>query len=661
MNDPPQALSAQQHYEIAKALHRQGMLAEAESHYRAVLQAEPGHFEAMEWLGALCAQTGRLEEAESHYRAILRAEPGHFDAMEWLGALCVQSKRFDEAINWLREAVARNSGSARLRSNLAGAFGAAERYEEAVEAYRHSLTIDPRGAVTYCDLGIMLSRLLRDEEAVAAFEKALTLKPDLVPAYEHLGYALSRLGRHDQGAYCFERVLAARPGQADAHLNYGVALAELGRHEEAAAQFRKVVAARPNDAHALHNLGSSLSALDDPTEALAAFERASAIIPDLPEVERGIGNALLQLGRLDEARAHFERAVALAPKVAAFHRAMADVKHFEEGDQQLVTLEKLTWNEASMAATERIELHFALAKAYDDLKRYASAFEHLQKGNAIKRGLVGYDEAKELTAMREMADAFAPELFKARRGAGDPSEVPVFIVGMPRSGTTLVEQILASHPNVFGAGERPEFGRVSGCGYGPRPIPFDPASLSGEDLRGMAGRYLERLLPRAPSAKRITDKLPANFRLVGLIRLALPNARIIHIGRDPADTCFSIYTKLFLDNIGFAYDLGELGRYYKAYDTLMAHWRAVLPEGAMLEVEYEALVGDFEQEARRIVAYCGLDWDGLCLEFHKNERTVRTASAVQVRQPIFRSSVGRWRLYKEHLQPLLDAIGAGSG
>ena len=621
--DSQPGLSAPQHYEAAMAHHRQGRLAEAESHYRAVLRAEPGHFDAMEWLGALCAQTGRL----------------------------------DEAIAWLRKAVACNPTPARLHSNLATALGMAERFDEAVEAYRHSLALDPRGAQTYCDLGIMLARLFRDEEAVAAFEKALSLRPDFVPAYEHLGYAQSRLGRHGEAAVCFKRVLAARPGQADAHLNYGVALAELGRHEEAVVQFRKVIAARPNDAHALHNLGSSLSALDDPAEALAAFERALAINPDLPEVECGIGNVLLQLGRLEEAREHFERAVALAPKTAAFHRALADVKHFGEGDPQLVALEELARTEASMTAKERTELHFALAKAYDDQQSYDFAFDHLEKGNTLKRASAVYDEKAELAAMTAIAKAVSSEVMQAKRGLGDSSNVPVFIVGMPRSGTTLVEQILASHPLMFGAGERLEFGRVSGCGYGPKPIPFDPASLSGEDLRGMADRYLERLLPKAPSAKRITDKLPANFRLVGLIHLALPNARIIHVRRNPIDTCFSIYTKLFLDDIGFAYDLGELGRYYRAYETLMAHWRAVLPEGVMLEVRYEALIGNFEDEARRMVAYCGLDWDGCCLEFHKTERNVRTASAAQVRLPIYRNSVGRWRPYKEHLGPLIEALG----
>lgn len=621
--DSQPGLPASQHYEAAKALHRQGRLADAERHFRAVLSAEPGHVDAMEWLGALCAQTGR----------------------------------FEEGIGWLREAVARNPSSARLNANLAGALGAAQNYEEAVTVYQQALTIDPHAAVACCDLGIMLARLFRDEEAVDAFQKALTLRPDLLPAWEHLGFAQSRLGQHQQALHCFERVLAAKPGQPDTHLNYGVALAEAGRHEEAVMHFRKVVALRPDDAHAFHNLGTSLSMLDCPAEALAAFERALAITPGLAEAERGIGNVLVQLGKRQEARERFERAVALAPKTAAFHRALADVKDFVQGDSQLVTLEDLARNEDSMSVKERIELHFALAKADDDLQRYGLAFEHLEKGNALKRASCVYDEEAELAAIAAIAEAFSSELIRAKRGMGDPSDVPVFIVGMPRSGTTLVEQVLASHPLVFAAGELPDFGRASACRYAGAPLPFDPIALSTADLEGIAVRYLNRILPKAPSAKRITDKLPANFRLLGLIHLALPNARIIHVRRDPMDTCFSIYTKLFLDNIGFAYDLGELGRHYRAYETLMEHWRAVIP--GMVEVQYEDLVADFDNEARRVVAACGLDWDDNCRAFMNNQRSVRTASALQVRQPVYGSSVGRWRHYAEHLGPLIEALNNG--
>jgi tetratricopeptide (TPR) repeat protein len=570
----------------------------------------------------------------------------------------VQSKRFDEAINWLREAVARNSGSARLHSNLAFAFGAVERYEEAVEAYRHSLTIDPRAAQTYCDLGIMLSRLLRDEEAVVAFEKALALRPDLVPAYEYLGYAHSRLGRHNLAAHCFERVLAAKPGQADAHLNYGTALAALGRHEEAVVRFEKARSLRPDDVAVLNRLGFSLNIVSRPVEAMTAFEKVLTIDPDNAAAHCELGSSLMYLGRFEEARRSIDRAIELSPRVPAFHlqRILVGTESYRDDDRKIAALEEMAENEASFSVDNRARLHFGLAKVYSDIDRHDLAFMHLERGNAMKRRLVSYDEAEEIGALRAIALAFTPQLMEARRGLGNPSDVPVFVLGMPRSGTSLIEQILASHPFVFGAGELMDFGQVAGCGYGPKRMPFDPTSLSGEDLRRMGGRYLERLLPKAPSAKRIVDKQLFNFRFIGLIRLVLPNARIVHVRRDPADTCFSCYTRFFSGDLNFAYDLGELGRYYKAYETLMAHWRAVLPAGAMLDVQYESLVDNLEEEARRIVDFCGLEWDGRCLEFHKSERSINTVSAVQVRQPLFNSSIGRWRPYAEWLQPLIDIL-----
>jgi hypothetical protein len=239
------------------------------------------------------------------------------------------------------------------------------------------------------------------------------------------------------------------------------------------------------------------------------------------------------------------------------------------------------------------------------------------------------------------------------RGFGDPSTVPVFIIGMPRSGTTLVEQILASHPKVHGAGELNDLEAAMTSlrsSVGPRP------GLGGEELRRIGARYLKRVRAIAPAAERITDKMPANFRYAGLIHLALPKARIVHTRRDPIDTCISCFSILFAHNQPFAYDLAELGRFYRAYAALMKHWREVLPVEEMLEVQYEELVDNFELWARRILAHCGLEWNNACLEFYKTKRPVWTASAVQVRQPIYRSSVGRWRPDQGMLQPLIEAL-----
>jgi hypothetical protein len=249
---------------------------------------------------------------------------------------------------------------------------------------------------------------------------------------------------------------------------------------------------------------------------------------------------------------------------------------------------------------------------------------------------------------------------RSNEGVGEQSSVPVFILGMPRSGSTLVEQILASHPKVFGAGEIDDFGKailgLSGAARRAITSPEVVSLMSGEQLRQLGASYVGRIKAAAPAAQRITDKMLENFRFTGLIHLALPNARIIHTRRDPIDTCLSCFSKRFAENLPYTYDLGELGRYYRAYEALMAHWRSVLPQNVMLEVRYEEVVADLEGQARRILAHCGLEWDPHCLDFHKTERPVRTASVAQVRQPIYKSSVGRWRAFESFLGPLLAEL-----
>ena len=294
--------------------------------------------------------------------------------------------------------------------------------------------------------------------------------------------------------------------------------------------------------------------------------------------------------------------------------------------------------------------------------QHQRSFRHLLQGNAMRRRRIDYDEPAMLQLFDRIQAVFTAELLNSRRGSGDPSMLPVLIVGMPRSGTTLVEQILASHPRLFGAGELYDLRDIIAvhCDLAAVPAPYPECvpAMPGEILQRIGTAYATGLQRRAPQAMRVTDKMPANFFHVGLVRLALPNAHIIHVRRDPIDTCFSCFGRSFRDEQPFCYDLGELGRYYRKYEALMAHWRGVLPARAMIEVQYEELVADLEPQARRIIAYCGLDWDDRCLAFHATPRPVRTASAVQVRQPIYQSAIGRWRPYADMLRPLLDALGA---
>ena len=303
--------------------------------------------------------------------------------------------------------------------------------------------------------------------------------------------------------------------------------------------------------------------------------------------------------------------------------------------------------------SERIDAHFALGKAYLDAGDVPRAFHHFHAGNPKKRATFTYDAAAMADWMHRIADAFTHDRLNQLQGAGAPSELPVFVISMPRSGTTLVEQIVSSHPQVMGAGELPALRLViEGCGAFPEVV----ASVTRDDAARLGQAYLARIGPLAQGAVRLIDKMPANFFYAGLIPPILPGARIIHCRRDPLDTCLSCYTKQFAGEQSFAYDLTELGAFYRSYEGLMRHWRGVLPAERFIEVDYEAIVDDLAGEARRLVDFLGLPWDEACLSFHQNRRMVRTASVNQVRQPIYTTSKGRGQQYADHLGPLLSAL-----
>lgn len=305
-------------------------------------------------------------------------------------------------------------------------------------------------------------------------------------------------------------------------------------------------------------------------------------------------------------------------------------------------------------------MYFALGKAYADIGLNDRSFDNLLAGNRLKRQRLGYDERGTLAMFDRIRAVFGADLAASLSGGGYPSAVPVFVIGMPRSGTTLVEQILAAHPEIFGAGEIQNLGRtveaVLRQQNGVVGYPEALAGASSAQIREIGEAYVRQLEAIAPAARRVVNKLPANFFFVGLITAALPEARILHVRRDPIETCFSCFSRLFTNGQAHSYDLAELGRYYRAYAKLMEHWRTILQPGAMLEIDYEDLVEDFESQARRMIAHCGLDWSDACLEFHRAERVVSTASANQVRQRIYRSSLKRAHRHLDRLGPLIEAL-----
>ncbi|MBU6297019.1 MAG: sulfotransferase [Alphaproteobacteria bacterium] len=658
MQDDNQA-RAQRHFETAVSLQSQGQSGGAETSCRDALNAEPDHREALKLLAAILTDSGRLAEAERSYRRLAALTPTDAALHCRLGQIQYRLGRQADALTSLQRSLSLKPDAPVTRIALGNVFETLNRPFDALVCYRDAQALDPSMAEPYNRAGVVLAAIGRHADAVSVFERAVEHAPDSAAVLTNMGDALGAVGRIDEAVSCFERALALEPTLVPARFNLGKALTTMERHEEAVTQFQRVFDEQPDYPDALFSLAKSLFAALRAAEALEAFERLAATEPRLAAV--GAGHALKALGRLDEALAAYERAVALAPASPSLHLAISDLRHFGEDDPQTAAMEALLPDAARFNDAERVALHFALAKAYEDVGRYQQAFEQLRAGNAHKRRMLAYDETAVLGQLRNMENVFTADLIAQRRGHGNPSELPVFVVGMPRSGTTLVEQLLASHPRAFGAGERRYWLDLLEQGRAGERFPFGFAALPEEDLRRLGSLYAERLKAHAPQAERIVDKLPANFRLIGLIHLALPKARIIHIRRDPMDTCFSCYAKLFINSLEYSCDLGELGRYYRAYEGLMAHWRRVLPEGAMLEVQYEELVSDFEAQARRIVGYCGLDWDARCLSFHSTERPVHTASAAQVRRPLFQSSVGRWKPYAEWLAPLREALGAEAG
>jgi tetratricopeptide (TPR) repeat protein len=484
------------------------------------------------------------------------------------------------------------------------------------------------------------------------------LEPGYLAALNNRGVALLALRQPLEAIASYETALALDPDFAEAIYNRGDALRELRRFAEALRDYERAIALRPTYAEAFNNRGNTLQELGRPLDALTSYDQALALRPGYIEAMENKGILLGEFGVLDAARQALQSVIAVAPGRARAHYHLARLKRMTRADPQLKILEGLARNLGALSTKDAIDVGFALGKAYDDIGEYERAFEAYAKANALKRAGLAYDEAQALARLAEIAKTFSPSAIHAHRGMGDDSPAPIFIFGMPRSGSTLIEQILARHPEVTPLGEVDDFEQAiffarddKGCKV---RFPQDFPSISGNELRGIAERYLSRIGAGDEPGKRLTDKNPSNFLFAGLIHLALPNARLIHTRRDPSDTCWSCFTQRFADygSLPSAYDLGEIGRFYRGYQKLMEHWLSVLPEGAILTVDYESVVADLEGQARRILSFCELEWNDCCLEFHEARRQVRTASSGQVNQPLHRNAIGRWRPYERLLVPL---------
>ena len=668
LNDPGEALLSFDRAlalrpDLAEAHCRRGDLLrqlrrakEALASYDRAIALDPRLAPALNNRGLVLMALGRPLDALASYDRLLAVQPD--DVL----ALCNRGRAFQE-LGRAQEAVESYDQALRLRpdylevlNNRGVALQTLGRFGEALASHDRALELNPDYLDALINRGNLLKDLDRPQDALDSFDQALAVDPRSGVALNNRGNLLRDLGRLDEALESCEAALGVNPDFPEALSNRGFVLWKLGRPADALASYDRSLRLNPRQPKACNIRGLALLGLDRPDEAMASYERALALDPDFADALGNKGMLLIELGRLEEAQQAVERAIARSPRNARLYYILTLSRRIAPDDAHLEAMRQLLADPAALSLDDQIHLRFALAKAFEDIGDHAAWRAQLVAGAALQRGRLRYDEPKVLDGIARTPAVFSQQRLHEGRGLGDPSAVPVFIVGMPRSGSTLVEQMLASHPEAFSTGETDYFSKVL------ERLGSSPQGLGGtlaEQVRRIGEDYLREIIAAAPpGAERVVNKTLENFRFVGLIHLALPNARIIHTARDPMDTCLSCFSKLFGDSLPFSYDLGELGRYFRAYQGLMDHWRAALPEDVMLEVPYEAVVADPEGQARRMLAHCGLDWEPRCLDFHLNQRWVHTASTVQVRQPVYKTSIGRWRAHEAFLQPLIDELGA---
>jgi tetratricopeptide (TPR) repeat protein len=678
----------------------------------------PSDADAHYLLGQTLEDQGLLEQAVESFVRATALRPEFADAHNDLGQVLLRLGRTDAAIASCQRALALRPRFAAALGNLANAERARGALSAAIAGYRRVIALEPGLAEAHRNLGSALLDAGEKEAAIHSLQTAVALRPEFAAAVAQLARALIAVGRGAEAIPHYERLLArdARDGILD---EYAGLLAGLGRYEASASCYRDLLNRMPGNGRLHANLGHVLHCLGDFRAAVEHCRRAIELEPKLPEAHLHLGNSLLALNALYEADDAYRAGLEIAPDHAALHTAHAmaeravgrladaeasarralalrpdaadtlallgslaiDHGRFDEAEEllrkalaidpelpealtSLTAVRKMSaadapWRDAAervlaggLPVAHTINLHHALGKYYDDIDERDAAFEHHRMGNELaRRSRLRYDRAEMTQRVTRTLAAFDRNALAAAQPGGTASERPVFVVGMPRSGTSLTEQILASHPQVHGAGELLYWIFAADA---ERAAPPEQRAARINEL----GRtYLEGLATQAPDASRVIDKLPVNFRHIGLIHAALPGARFIHLERNSLDTCLSIYFQGFSAAHPYATDFGDLAHYYHEYRRLMAHWRAVLPSRTLLDVPYEDLVDDPEGWSRRMLAHIGLPWDPRCLEFHRTDRPVLTASNWQVRQPISKSSVERWRRYEQFIGPLREALG----
>jgi tetratricopeptide (TPR) repeat protein len=694
-----------QHPEHAHALHLLGVVAYQQGNYQQAadligraIALEPGAASFYSNLAEVYRAAGQLARATACCRTALALQPDSAEAANNLGLALLAQGDAAGAVLQFEAAVRNRPEHAMLHNNLGNALRLQGETARALASFRQAVQLDPALGEAHSNLGQLLLEQYQAEEALSHCREAVRLRPDLPEAHNNLGNVLREVGRLSEARACYTEALRLNPNLALTYSNVGQALQEEGDLQQAIAWYQQALQRDPNSARIVCNLASAFEELGDFDEAVGRYRFALQLDPQYAEAHNGLGfvlheqgkfpealaehhevlrlkpdyatgycnlgSILEELGSFDEAATAFRDALRRDPNHAGAYSLLATMLRGRLPTEDLQALRSLLAR-PHLAPARRLALHFGIAHVLDATAAYGEAAEHLRQGNALclalwKKQAKTYDPRAHTRAVDDLIGAFSPEWFRRTRGFGLETEVPVFIVGLPRSGTTLTEQILASHSQVHGAGElnfaRDSLEAVPRALNQAGPPAAHLARLDWEATQQLARWHLARLRDLNADALRIVDKMPDNYLNLGWLYTLFPRARFIHCRRDLRDVAVSCWMTNFR-HIRWAADPDHIAARFRDYQRLMEHWRAVLP-AAVFEVDYEETVADLEGVARRLIAWCGLEWEPACLAFHQTARPIRTASVAQVREPVHKRSVARWRNYQPALGLLFQQLEA---
>ena len=687
-------MSEQDAIAIAGRLYHAGRLKQAEAVCRQTIGAKPALADAHSILGVTLHAMGKSKDGIASLKRAAKLNPKAASFQSNLGEVLRQSGNLADATVALQKAIEIDPKNAQAHNNLGIVRFESKAYDEAVKSYRTAIKLRPNFPEAQNNLGNALRKAGDTDGAMEAYQEALALREVYAEAYNNLGTLLREQGKTDQAEHALRKAVTQKPDYVEAHNNLASLYYQQNKEVDALRQLTEALKAdskntrsliltarcqsrrgnfvaaeqasrlalqeEPENAEALTVFGQVMHELDRYEEAIEALEKANEIAPRNPETLNFYGVALKSVGRLDDAREIILKGLEINPNMWGAYANLNDLVNFSERKELFDKLEAIMESVQNPDAPAVLPLHYAYAKALDDNKQHEKALEHYVKGGQLKRQQLTYNEDETVKFFEDIKAAFPAKIFKDRPFEGNPTDRLVFIVGMPRSGSTLTEQILASHDDVYGAGEVKYFSQALHKVRDRFPSLSKYPDMVGEmnvkQFNMVASQYEAAMTKNAGDAARVTDKLLTNYFFVGFLHLLFPNAKFINTRRNPVDTCLSGFTKLFKDDMPHSYDMGELGRYYRQYDALMAHWEKVLPKGVMKVMEYEKTVANLEDEAKGLIDFLGLEWDDKVLAFHESKRPVKTASVAQVRKPIYNSSVERWKKYGDGMQPLVDAI-----